>query len=721
MVCRGVVIVLVLSLMALCNANAVARSPDDPPNAPTPIDVTTSPRDSGAAEIYDRLGEAFRKLDADFVARVGSNTTDPRLIYLETGSASPLVERWLVAARRLGTELAETNALVYQREIDLRAGYTLGPAHLASVRTIGRSLAFLVQDAALRADRTAIAELLRTQVALTLRSASDGTLPTSMLAVVIAQEHLAAVDGLLERAALDAATAQQVLTIRAALLPHADLGLITAARGEIVALQSEVDRLLSVPSAERPTAVIGIRGTIAADFDDNRLLAARAGADVYLHEAAEALEGNDLQGARAEVAALQERLRDGAFGDLLKVLAPHLVPTIDILIEIDRRLAAQGAALEAIAQGHAHPATYANAARLYMNAALACTEISIAAQNAIEEFRTVAPDSPSARTHVARTAIDMHRARVIEPLLDAVHAAHCTFPTYPSEAAGGGLIRAATIGINGAVRMLLADAFSNGAPIDPDAREKALVAALAVVRHLASGQSYAHTLAAQQVLRDLTAPLDAMLDDGALDTIPRARLGHLIDSLQRDDPLGFRRAFAAECAWLASQTFVHHGSAAAAFDRVELEALQPNQLAFLLASLTPQSLVPFDLPPRSPLEGALVDIRPWFDIDAFRRATRQVESLRRRALRQSDSNARGGHALAEDASPLAWLDVTTPVDIAAKTAEADADIARLREILHRVARRPHVEHQPVDTPVKATPKTTTKATTKATIGEPGVK
>lgn len=674
--------VTVLACVAV--ALFASSSPATQQTAPTPdgakaVEATEARAPDAAAE-YDRLGEAFQRLEEEHFGGAATAASDDRATYLATGVESERVARWLARARELGSELVRADLLPYRRTVMLSDGYTPGPAYLAPLRAAGRSTAILVQDAAIRSDAKTLGELLRVQVSIATRTGSDGTLPTSMLAVVAAEEHLASVAELLDRCAIDPGIAKEILDARRAFIDHADFGLIAAARAEVVALQAEVDRLLQIPSGERPDFVAGVRGNVRTNFDDTQLLAARTGSDVYLSEAAEALEDNDLEGARLEIAALQERLRDGAFGDLLRVLAPQLLPTIDMLIETHGDLTSQRTTLEAIAAGTEHPAVHADAGRLYMRAARACAAVPADVQVAVEELRAglLATDSKQARRAIE--AIDAHRADVIQPLLDAARSNRCTLPTHPVEVTGGGLMRTPAIGLNGAVRMLLADAFMVADQADSGRRHDAVAAALHVIAHLSSLGTYSHSLVAQQVARDLELPLAQLRERGEIDGGSRDRLVRALRMLDPADPFGFRRAFANECTWLAAQTFTLDSRAIAAFERTDLLRLDPDGLGFLLAMFTPAPLLPFDLKPGSALEGAMVDIRPWFDVDAYRRAHEQAPALRDRMLRtlsMRDGAPRDSGVMAQDRTPLAWLDVTKPVGIVARTNAADAEYARM--------------------------------------------
>jgi len=80
----------------------------------------------------------------------------------------------------------------------------------------------------------------------------------------------------------------------------------------------------------------------------------------------------------------------------------------------------------------------------------------------------------------------------------------------------------------------------------------------------------------------------------------------------------------------------------------------------------------------------MVDIRPWFDVDAYRRAHDQAPVLRDRMLRTlaaRDGAPGDGGIMAQDRTPLAWLDVTKPVGIMARTKAGDGEYARMLDAI----------------------------------------
>ena len=104
---------------------------------------------------------------------------------------------------------------------------------------------------------------------------------------------------------------------------------------------------------------------------------------------------------------------------------------------------------------------------------------------------------------------------------------------------------------------------------------------------------------------------------------------------------------------------------------------------------TAPSQVPYDIARGSPLDGALVDIRPWFNLAAYKKASMQVDTVRARAQRAANSAVpiNGGESLAADEQETAvtWLDVTVPVDIVSKIRDAAADHRALQALVSPTA------------------------------------
>lgn len=692
------------------DGSGIPESPKSPESAGSPDahGSPDAPKSPDASEIYDRVGERLRALDKALFEGLAPDADDPQAMYLATGIADERMTRWLAAARVVADDLIAASQLPYQRTIDPQDGFTLGPAHLAPLRTTTRSLAILVRDAALSGDRDRLAELLRVQITLAIRTAADGTLPSSISAINAIQEHMRTVDGLLDCGAIDAVSARRLLEIRAPLDMVRDFGTVAATRAELEALQAELDRILLTPLEERPAAVAGLRITVPVRLDDNAVLAARGGALAYMTDVAAALDEQDFAVGRQRLVIAEQRLRDGVFGDLLKVLAPQVLPTADLLARSRSELETQRRVLDLLASGQAKPAMHADAGWYYRQASRAAIHLPLAAQSAIEAIR-MSGDLPSTATvSDARRAINACRSSVIEPIMLASQSSRCSLPHHPAGAAGGGLVRACADGLNGAVRVVLADAFgAGGRPVGSPTRAEATIACLRVAARFAALGSYSHSLVAHQVLRDLKHPLKQLEARGELTPAVRSELAAILKEMGGEtgggDPLGYEVAVQAERVWLASRSFPSGSSAVVAFDPAHLERLTPNQIGFLLAMFTAARQVPFDAPRGSPLDGALVDIRPWFDLAAFKRAYSQFETVRARAqrdalVRQGDAHAVVDALAAENDSAIAWLDVTTPVDIEARMRDAKTDFDAVVQIVSSPARGARQQVSSVRTP-----------------------
>lgn len=670
-----------------CAILAIVAAPPAPsataqPEPPAARDTA----EQDAALIYDRVGEEFRALEKVLFDGLPADADDPQAMFLATGVTDERMARWLKAARALGDELVAASQVPYQRVIDPQDGFTLGPAHLAPLRTTVRAVPLLVRDAAIGGDRKRVADLLRAQITIAIRTAGDGTLPSSISAINAVEAHTLTVDGLLDCGVIDAHTARSLLEIRAPLAMIQDFGTIAATHAELGALQTELDRILLTPVEERPAAVAGLRITVPVNLDDTALLTARDGAQAYLTDVAEALGEADASVRRQRLGTAEQRLREGAFGDLLKALAPQLLPTTEILARSQSELEAQRGVLEMLAHGGTKPAMHANAGWYYQQAARAAMRLPINAQAAIEAIRTSGDTPTTATVNEARRAINACRASVIDPIILASMSRRCSLPHHPTGASGGGLVRSCAEGINGSVRVVLADAFGTGGrPAGSPTRAEAAIACLRVAARFAGLGSYSHSLVAHQVMRDLKPALKQLESRGELTPEVRSELAAILAEMGESDPLGFEVATQSERIWLASRSFPSGSSAVVAFEPKHIERLAPNQIGFLLAMFTRASQVPFDAPRGGPLDGALVDTRAWFDLTAFKRACAQLETVRARALRDATTRGlarrdAGDQLAAESDSATAWLDVTTPIDIEARMRDAMLDHAAIMQI-----------------------------------------
>ncbi len=649
-----------------------------------PASTHASPqRPADAVAAIDRLGEEFRVLDARAFADLAIDADDPQAAYLATGTPDARMEQWLVTARRLAADLARLRDAGYRRHIDPEEGVVVGQIHLAPMRAAAHSLAVLVQDAAIRGDGAAVLTLLETQVMLARCAASESTLASSLAAIAIVETHVRSVSELLERGAVDGAAADAIVALRRPLSLMPDFGAIAAAALEARAIEVEMDRLFRTPIDERAAVVAGLRIPVPVGLDDHAVLTARHAAGLYLESFAELIAARSDAETRAKAVDLEGRLSLGEFGEILKALAPTALPILDGMHRVDAQLAGQAETLARLADGSLSPTARADAGHFYMRAAQAAARMSARDQEAILEAATLGERAPAATIAIARQAIETVRDEVIAPLLTGSACSRCTLPDRPASAAGGGLVRAATLGINGAARVLIADALIGGErPAHAPSAVEAVAATLRIAGHLASEETYAHALAAQQAARDAQAALGHIAQETRLDARARAPVAAALAALDPADPFGFDAAFAHECVWLGSRTFPAGSAAVAAFDLRRLEALKPNEVAYLLAMFTPEAFAPVGPRRSAAFAGALVDIRPWFDLDAFSRAVGGQDALRTRALREAGKRTGDDTLPPADpaASPLAWLDVTVPVDIEARTEEALADLAALRRL-----------------------------------------
>jgi molybdate transport system substrate-binding protein len=256
-----------------------------------------------------------------------------------------------------------------------------------------------------------------------------------------------------------------------------------------------------------------------------------------------ALGEADASVRRQRLGTAEQRLREGAFGDLLKALAPQLLPTTEILARAQSDLEAQRSVLELLARGETKPAMHANAGWYYQQAARATMRLPLNAQAAIEAIRASGDTPTTATVNEARRAINACRASVIDPIILASMSRRCSLPHHPTGASGSGLVRSCAEGINGSVRVVLADAFgAGGRPAGSPTRAEAAIACLRVAARFAGFGSYSHSLVAHQVMRDLKPALKQLESRGELTPEVRSELAAILAEMGESDPLGFEVA-----------------------------------------------------------------------------------------------------------------------------------------------------------------------------------
>jgi len=685
-------VIAVASLAVTMGGAGLARSPE------AAADSAEGPRQRAvdAVAAIDRIGDQFRVLDARVFADLALGDDDPQAAYLATGAPDARMELWLVTARKLAAEVSRLRDAPYRRHIDPEDGVAVGQIHLAPMRSAAHSLAVLVQDAAIRGDREAMLSALESQAMLVLHAASESTLASTLASISIAETHLRSVGELIERGAVDKGSAARIIALRDAFAEIPDFGAVAAAELEARAIEAEMDRLFRTPLDERGAATAALRIPSSMRLEDNAVLTARHTAGVYLGELAAIVANGDGLGRtepddlRAKAVDLENRLSLGEFGEILKALAPPALPVFDGVRRVHAGVVLQEEVLRAIEGGTMPPTAHADAAHYLMRAARAAAGMPVRDQQAIHEAATLGARAPANTIGMARQAIDAVRDDLIAPLLAASACGRCTMPTRPESASGGGLVRAASIGINGAIRIMLSDAIIGGdRRADAASAAESIAAALRIAAHLADAGNYAHALASQEAVRDAHLVLAHILADGQLDADGARSISSALERLEPADPFGFHAAFTRECAWIGSRTFTEGSSAVTAFDLRRLETLRPNEIAYLLAMFTPEAGRPVGATRSRALDGVLVDIRPWFHLEAFSRAVAERETLRARALRDAGKRSPSGTpptASAIDDSPLAWLDVTVPIDIERRIDEAAGDLDALKRLLPRPAK-----------------------------------
>lgn len=624
--------------------------------------------------------------------------------YRFTGRSDAALRAWLEESRRLVDELAELRRTNPRPELDRSQGFALLLPHLAPMRAETRLRAALIEDAAIRGDAAGLRGLLDGTAALAADAARDHLLIGSLVATAQADAVAGSIDGLLDLGLVDGTAASGILDATASLAQPSTYAFGEAALGETAMMRTEFDRLRALPEEERALWLADLAGEggggvdFAAIGDDDF-----ARADAYQAALSEAVSIPDREEAKAAIAALEERAREGEFGALVELLAPTFGPAFARLDRLLDRLASQRALLAAIADGRADATEAANAAAFLLRAAHAALALAPAAQADLEAVRALGTGAPAESLDAARGELRAKLAPIATALRLAARCDRCDFSRLlPRDAI---LVPDETAAITGAVRALLA-ADRIGAVDEIPARSSeatdgtgpadAVPTVLGVIAHLSNGQCLAHAIAAQSIARDLADTLGrdrvrpslaATHAAGTGGPDPSDRLADALARIRRDDPFGFRAALATERTRLARTTIELPPTDGEGFpvrvipfDPARLDDLPPNGLAFLLAVVTPPNdALPADACDCA-LDGPMLSVSGWFDAAALAAARAQEPRLRTHLARElAEGRLVGGTA--PDASPLANLAAAVPIDIATRIVEATEDLARLDRLL----------------------------------------
>lgn len=677
--------------------------------------VSGAAAQSNAAVEYERLAGLLAEIEDGPDALLDHAEGDSLEAYLEGGAADARVDAWLARTRPIAPDILRATDMPYARPLDLSAGFELTLPHLSQQRSVFRALRVLMADAR-RSDPAMFVKLLRAQSTLGARCAEDGLLVSSLVAMsagTMARDDLA---GMVDRGEIDAEFARGALDASAAIAGRGALRIDQAFATERAALEGEVAKLGALDKEARQSRLVALGVLIGDDeapayLDDDAIAGFPAQSEAFFAMARRAADAPNAEECRKAMRALDESLAAGEFGDLLRDLAPALGRVLDRAWKYDESWSLLRADLVALASGAKQPADFMNAAAHYMRAAAAAEQIGRGEQDEIDAVRRAGGALPEELRAQVRALLVRLEPHVTAELLAGSRCGRLRFSETLLDRHGdavGSLVDATQPGISGAVRVALAAArqpelLPSGINPKPVASAQEIaVAAMRVAAHYGSTARIGHAVAARHMLRDAAELLEELDRDGRIDAQGRAALADALARLDPADPTGVHRALVRARTGLAAKPLVSEiregespfsGSLVLLGDSETVGRLTPRETLFLATAVV--------LPPRavhaadcgSPEQGALLDMRGWFDQSAIASTLPSNAQLRRRARLEVERREmeRGGAQATDRAdkipvlagTPLQGLDVKPAFDHERLASEAAAEIARLRVVAER--------------------------------------
>ncbi len=622
-----------------------------------------------AVEIYDRLASGFSPL-YDALTSAPDNEVPSELRYEREGITDARMSAWLAGARPLRADILRATTLRYARPLDRSQGFALLLPHLSQQRSLARATRWLALDAIRSGDAEIFGQLMGAQSTLAQRSTEDHVMISSLVGLAIAMHQHSTMNDMIDRGELSQGAAALALAATAGTRTHEFMHLpevLMQERDMTIQELTTIDGLSSEDRALRLSA-LGMTDdeALLSDIDLDEF---KGHANAYYATCSAIVADPHAPGAKEAIATLEADLLAGKYGEVMKQLAPAIGKWIARALEYDEQSKALATKMQALADGSKKPADFLFAANFYAAAAAACVVLRQEEQAEIETIRLARASTPTEQIERTARLLDRLREPIIENVLRGSRAEGLSFPRtwqWRDFDFVNGLLRETMPGIQGAVRVALAHALLT------DDVELAL-ACVRVTQHYASVGTIGHSLVAEQIARDTVAALDALEDKRLLTTTAREQLGHLVAKFSTEDPFQYRRALELERIALANTPIWvggEEGRNIQPFDEKKLRGLPPNQLAFLLAVQMRAQPELTALGCTCPLDGALLDVRSWFNLDALALAIAQRESY----LQHLETTE------VPSSSPLAGLTATEPLDLSRRMTEQVAVLARLQEL-----------------------------------------
>ena len=629
-----------------------------------------------AAVLYEQLAASVAPLNEAFYAE-GSASLGSDVAFERDGVVDSNMARWLEGARGMRADLIRSTSLRYSRALDRTQGFSLLLPHLSESRTLAKAIRWLALDAARHGDNVSFAALLRAQSAIAQRMSEDRVVISSLVGLAIGQFEAITLQEMIERGELNQDAAKLALAATEGIRTAAFMNLSGALTGEREMLLMEMGKLSALETGERNARLLSIGLEDSSMFPESMSLEDVTRDTNAYYDALDAIGADPhAEGAKKAIAKLEADVASGKYGEMVKLFGAAIGRMIAKSVEYDEKWVALAKNLEALADGTKKPEDFLTAAKFYIAAANACAALSMEMQVEIETLRLAGTATP----HIA--APQALWLQLEKPIIDNVLAgSHCEklifpmFGQYSDSQHVNGFLRESMPGIVGAVRVLLAQALVTS-------NEESLLAALRVFLHYASTGTIGHSLVAEQIAIDTCAAFDEMRAGRPLTAITRAALGELLGKVSTEDPCNFRRAIERERLTLATTKVWLEDDAKRGvlpFDEQRLKSLPPNQVAFLVAVKMNPVAALTSAGCACPHDGALMDLRSWFKMDALEKAMAQHERFMKRIERcvhegQFEEDAQ------RDLSPLAGLQATEPLDLSQHMQAQLIVLARLQAL-----------------------------------------
>lgn len=676
----------IAAFLVVCGAASSHVSATVPPSSESPTDAMA------------RLHASLRQLERAYWDSLGDGP-DGMETYRQTGQANEATQRWLAESRPLVRELESVSTQLPPRALQYDQGFALLMPHLQISRDTARCLSALAEDAAIRGDRDALLEFTQAQTRSALDVANDGITISSLVSIAQSRLLQQSIQHSIDRGDLNAESASAVLEASKPLHDGSVFALEESAQREGEVLRGELAQLSTMDSDARAASLAKIgMDAQTMDLSDSALAECTDKSSAYFDALASAAANPDRATGRAEVAALNARMESGEFGALLKNFAPAFDRALDHVDRLEHDFAAQTAVLQAIADSSKQPEDFMNAAPLYLAALREMARLTKEQQCDIEAVRLASAQMPEEMQRNVRRTIEDFRAGVIDRVTRAVQCARCEFddrvtrdPTF---------LMTAVVGMHGAVRVLLYDALLPQARAEQSmSAVESVVVALSVLQQFAASGSLGRALVAQQIARDCSVVLTELTQRNVLDEPAKEKLTAALSCIAHDDPFGFRRALVAERAritqWNCRVEMEEGAQQVPPISPEYAKKMPVHALSFVLGLSTPRayidpsvgviestSVAQSTIAPdhfNAWIEGPLVDLRPWFDLDALTLSNAQLIVLHKRLQKLlADGTLPVREALA--GSPFVGLTLSVPLDVDAAMARSVEDITLLESL-----------------------------------------